>query len=493
LAWLQGLLLGTGVAVLFALPPIAAARRVPPIRVLRRSAEPLPPSRAANAATALVLVLGVFLLAWWQSKSPVNGALFTGGLMITAAVLAAAAYGVSKIAARPRQTAGLWLRQGLAALARPGSATLGAIVALGLGVVVVLAMHLVETGLLGELDRDLPDQAPTAFLIDIQPDQWGGVQELLEEHGAAHYDTAPVVMGRFASINGRPVSELVAEREANRRVTEEDDTWALRRELRITYLEELADDNELTGGELWSLPGPEISMEEEFAANLGVEVGSEVVFDIQGARMAMTVSSLRKVDWSSFGINFFIVVEPGVLEEAPQNRLAAARLDAASTQSLQNALAAAYPNVTVIQIREVLERVSAILERLSLGARVLGWLTVLVGLAILAGAVSAAAVRRGGEVALYKTLGMTRRQVLASFAVEYALVGLVAGVIGVSGAAVLAGAVLERGMQIEEGIHLASLPAALFLTVALSVIAGLAASTGALRKRPIEVLRGEVG
>ncbi|MEO1366196.1 MAG: FtsX-like permease family protein, partial [Acidobacteriota bacterium] len=173
--------------------------------------------------------------------------------------------------------------------------------------------------------------------------------------------------------------------------------------------------------------------------------------------------------------------------------LAAARIGKEDSQALQDALAAAYPNVTMIQIREVMERVSALLERLALGVRVLGWLTVLVGLAILAGAISAAAVRRGREVALYKTLGMTRKQVMGSFAVEYALVGLVAGLIGASGATVLAAVVLERGMQIENGLQVAAIPMALALTVALSVVAGLAASSEALRKRPIEVLRGEAG
>lgn len=494
LSWLQGLGLGTGVALLFALPPIAAARRVPPIRVLRRSAEPLPQSRPVLAATAAMLVGGVFMLAWWQSRSALDGALFTGGLLVSAALLAGAALLLARLAAKPRRKAGLWLRQGLAALARPGAGTLGGIVALGLGVLVVLAMHLVEQGLLGELERDLPDEAPTAFLVDIQTDQWAGVQDLLAEHGAAHYDTAPVIMGRFKSIDGRPVSEIVAEREAApRKATEDDDTWALRRELRMTYLDSFGDDTQITAGALWSEDGPEVSFEEEFASNLGVEIGSRIVFDIQGVEVPLKVTSLRRVDWSSFGINFFIVAEPGVLDEAPQSRLAAARLGKEEGQALQDALAAAYPNVTMIQIREVMERVSALLERLAVGVRVLGWLTVLVGLAILAGAVSAAAVRRGTEVALYKTLGMTRKQVVASFAVEYALVGLVAGAIGTAGASILAGVVLERGMQVESGLQLGALPVALLLTVGLSVLAGLAASTDALRKRPIEVLRAEAG
>ena len=147
----------------------------------------------------------------------------------------------------------------------------------------------------------------------------------------------------------------------------------------------------------------------------------------------------------------------------------------------------------MIQIREVLERVSAILGKLGLGVRTLGLLTVLAGLAILAGAVSAGAVKRGKEVALYKTLGMTRKQVVATFAVEYALIGTVAGFIGTVGGTVLALTVLRQGMEIDWTPGPLPLLLTLVGTVALSIGAGLVASAPALQRKPIEVLRGDVG
>ena len=234
-------------------------------------------------------------------------------------------------------------------------------------------------------------------------------------------------------------------------------------------------------------------MEEEFAGDLGVSLGSVITFDIQGVEVDVRVTSIRTVDWSTFGINFFLVVEPGVLDEAPQFRIAAATLSQPRVQEVQNELSRDFPNVTVIQIREVLERVSDILGKLGLGVRTLGLLTVLAGLAILAGAVSAGAVKRGKEVALYKTMGMTRRQVIATFAVEYALVGTVAGFIGTVGGTVLAISVLRQGMEIDWTPGALPLIATLVGTVALSVGAGLVASLPALQRKPIEVLRGDVG
>ena len=152
-------------------------------------------------------------------------------------------------------------------------------------------------------------------------------------------------------------------------------------------------------------------------------------------------------------------------------------------------LAAGYPNVTLLRIREVLEKVVGILEQLGNGIRFLGAFTVLAGIAILAGAVSAGAIRRGRQVALFKTLGMTRAQVVAVFAVEYALVGLVAGVLGTVGGVVMAWAVIRFGFQIEWAWRPGALIVALGATVVLSVAAGLAASARALAVRPLAVLR----
>jgi len=271
-----------------------------------------------------------------------------------------------------------------------------------------------------------------------------------------------------------------------------DRRWALTREQRLTYMADLPADNRVVAGRLWSDPAhPEVSVEEGFAHDLGVGLGSVLTFDVQGVPLNLTVTSIRTVDWGTFGINFFLVVEPGVLDAAPQQRLATVRLPAGATQAVQDRLAALYPNVTLVQIRQILEKIVAVLERIALAVRFLGGFTVLAGIAILAGAVSAAAARRGREVALLKTLGFTRAGVAAVFSVEYAAVGLVAGALGAIGGGVLAWAVLTRGMELEWSWFPLPFAVALAGMVVLSVAGGLAASTNALRRRPIEVLRQE--
>ncbi len=373
--------------------------------------------------------------------------------------------------------------------------------ALGLGTLVVLAMALVQRHLTDALAADVPADAPTAFLVDVQPDQWPGVRALLADQGGEGIDSVPVVMARLRAIDGRPVEERVRRRAAPEPTTRRDEgggerersrNWALTREQRLTYMRRLPADNRVVAGALWSDPDrPEVSLEEDYAHDLGVGLGSRLTFDVQGVPIELWVTSLRSVDWRTFGINFFLVVEPGVLEDAPQQRLATVRLPPGREQRVQDLLAARFPNVTVIRLRELLAKIVGILDRIGLAVSFLGGFTVLAGVAILAGAVSAAAARRGREVALRKTLGFTRAGVAAIFAVEHTAVGLAAGLVGAAGGGVLAWVVITRGMELEWHLHPGLFAVALGGTAALAAAAGVAASARALLRRPLEVLREE--
>jgi putative ABC transport system permease protein len=430
----------------------------------------------------------VLVTATVQSRSLERGAVFTAGVLVAAGLLALAGRAVAALARRaPRERLPLALRHGIAALGRPQAGTQGGILALGLGALVVLALFLVQDGLARELSTGMPEDAPTVFTIDVQPDQWPGVQEVFRAHDATHVDSTPVVVARLAAIDGRPVDEILRERsEGDGRGSR----WVLTREQRLTYRAELPDDNRIVAGGLWSDPGrAEVSLEEDYANDLDVTVGQTLTFDVQGVLIELLVSSLRTVEWKTFGINFFLIDEPGVLEEAPQFRIAAARVAPASEQPLQDELVARFPNVTLLRVREVLEKIVSVLDTIGLAVRILGGFTVVAGVVILAGAVSAGSVRREREVALLETLGMTRGQVVRMLATEYALSGLVAGAIGAVGGAALAWGVLEQWMELDFEPRAAPLLAAVAATVVLSVVAGIAASARALSVRPVAILR----
>lgn len=488
-ALLRGLGLGLGVALLFALPALLAVRRVPPARVLRRDAEPLPSSRPMRLLGGVLLLAGIGATAWVQSGLPLVAALFTAGLAASALVLALAARGLLWLVTRvPRERLPFALRHGLAALARPGAGTVSSILALGLGTLVVLHIALVQRDFSRQLSADLPENAPTAFLLDVQPDQWPGVSALLSAEGATRVQSVPVVTARLSAVDGTATSELASRQDEDARRQR----WALTREQRLTYLAQLPPDNRLVAGALWSDPSAsEVSLEEEFAGRIGARLGSVLDFDVQGVPLRLKVTSLRTVDWRTFGINFFLVVEPGVLEKAPQLRLAAARLPKESEGRIQDLLAREHPNVILIRTREVLERVAALAGRMGQAVRVLGAFSVLAGLVILGGSVSAAQARRAREVALLKVLGVTRAGAAAALGLEFALVGLVAGLVGTLGATLLSGAVLRAAFEVPFRPDAALLAAAPLAVALLASAAGLAVSARALRVRPLEVLRSE--
>jgi putative ABC transport system permease protein len=488
-AILRGVALGLSVALIFSLPALASLWRVPPALVLRAEAEPLPAPRALRCFGPPFLAVGIFLAAHAQGANLLQALVFAGGVLALAGLLALGARAAMSLGALARRLSGErlgpYLAHGLAALARPGAGTLGAIVALGLGVLVVLSMLLVQRGLASALTDALPAEAPSVFLVDVQPDQWAGVEAVLAESGARSVERVPVLMARLGAIDGIGVEELSGRRGGRSRCV-------LTREQRLTWRSELPADNVLVEGALWSDPAAaEVSIEEGFAEDLGVGLGSRLTFDVQGVQVDLLVTSIRTVDWASFAINFFLVVEPGVLDDAPHQVLASARIEPPEGElALQNRTAREFPNVTLLRVRPILEKLAALLARIALGVRALGAFAVVTGLVILAGAVAAAAQRRAREAALLKALGITRAGVARLFAVEYALVGLIAGTLGALGALALAHAFLSQVLELSSDPPLAALPLAALTSALLATLSGLAASARALRTRPLETLRG---
>jgi putative ABC transport system permease protein len=489
-AIIRGCLLGVGVALAFSLPVLTAVFAVSPSRVLRAEAEPLPIPRSVTILAGLALLGGITIAAWAQAREPRLAFGFAGSVTLMAALLWASARGLLWAVGRlPRARLPALVWHGAAALARPGAAAAGSVVALGMGSLVVLGITLIQSVLAREIVTALPPDAPSVFMLDVQPDQWPGVERVVHESGAANVQNVPVVMARLSAVDGRSVPDLVAERSANK--TERDRVnWVLTREQRVTTLRELPPSNTIIEGALWNDPNAfEMSVETDFARDMGAKLGSRLTFDVQGVPIDFVVTSIRTVDWRSFSVNFFLVAEPGALDDAPQFVLAAARVPASSEQRMQDEIAKLYPNITFLRVRQLLERAAAILAQVAIGVRVLGAFAAVTGLIILAGAVAATQLRRAREAALLKTLGVTRARVAAMFAIEYALAGAVAGAIAAVGAYCLALLFTRYVLTLASTPSIGLCLAGWAVTIALSIVAGLAASARALRASPLEVFR----
>lgn len=488
-ALLRGCALGVGVALAFSLPALTSVLRVPPSRVLRVEAEPLPASRGVRALAGAGLLAGLTLAAWAQTRELRLTLGFSLGVTLMAAALWASARGLLWSVGRlPRARLPALIWQGAAALARPGAAAAGTVVALGMGSLVVLGIALVQ-GVLGrEIASALPPNAPSVFMVDVQPDQWPGVERMMRAAGSEHVQNVPVVMARLSAVDGKPVAEIVAERGA--KSDRDRANWVLTREQRVTTLRALPESNRIVAGSLWSDPNAlEMSVEVDFARDMGAKLGSRLRFDVQGVPVDFVVTSLRTVEWRSFSVNFFLVAEPGALDDAPQFVLAAARVPAPAEQHMQDEIARAYPNVTLLRVRQLLERAAAILGQVALAVRLLGAFAAVTGLIILGGSVAATRLRRAREAALLKTLGLTRARIAAMFAIEYGLAGGVAGAIAAAGAYALAWAFTRGVLKLASAPSLGLSFAGWAITVALAIVAGLAASFRALTVSPLTVFR----
>jgi putative ABC transport system permease protein len=505
-AVLRGVALGVAMSTLFAWLPLLRVARIPALRVLRRGLEAperrLSRGRLAAAAAVLTALFGA---AWIESGSPRVAGVFVGGLAGTVGLL----WGIAALLVlglRRRQAGlGFALRHGIASLRRPGNQTVAAVVALGSGVALLVTLAVIEGAFAQEVRSARRADMPSLFLVDIQPRQADAVRQLLAEVGAQTRE-APLVTARLRTVDGEPVQSRPAARYTGDRERDADQ-WRRTREYRLSYSAELPEGNEIVAGEWWgadtralggagAMPGGDepapVSMEVEYAERLGVGLGSRLEFDVQGVRLPTVVTSLRRVRWETMTPNFFVMLPPGWLEAAPQQRIAAVRLPAEVDRgAVQGLVVSRFPNVTIIDISRLVEKVAAVLERVAFAVRFMALFCLAAGLAVLAGAIAGTAQERAREASLLKVLGADRRRVAGVLLVEFAALGGIAGLAGATAAAGLSWAVLDVVLELAWPWALGPWPfaAGAAIAVVLTAVGGLASAYRLLGRRPLELLR----
>ena len=446
--------------------------------------------------TAVGIAAGLAGLAIWQAGSWRIGLLFIGALAVAAVALWLAARLLAQAIRLGPGPRSLTIRHAMSNLYRPGSQAIGVMVSVGIGVMVIVAVSLLERSLIRQVGESRPTDAPTFFFIDIQPDQKDGVLRLIHEKSRGPFPEAtPLVRSRLHAINGQPIKveeESVQEGESQQ---DRRKNWYFTREYVLTFLDDLPKDNVVTKGTWWK-PGqpfemPLVSVEEEAARNLGLQLGSTIAFEIQGATVLAEVSSIRKVEWGNFSTNFYMILSPGSLEGSPFTYVATVRVPPEKEVLLQQAVVGAFPNVTAINIGDVLDSFTRILDRLSLAIRTIAVFCILAGMIVMAATLATTRYRRLYESAILKALGATRGLIAGSFAVEYALLGMVAGLIGIVLASALSWAVLYFILDLPWTLQPDVLATGFALTVLLTLAIGFLSTYRILGQRPLAVLRHE--
>ena len=490
-AVVQGAGIGLLVALLFAIVPLLDVRHVRP-SLLLRATEVVRPRRDAVwfGATAGLGVLLVGLAAW-QAGSWRVGAILAGGFAGVSLVLLGAGWLLVRAIRPLERSRSFAVRYASRRVGRPGSQVRPVLLAVGLGAFLVLGVRVLQDTLLRAFEVNMRPDTPDMFLIDVQPDQAEGVRAFLRA-GATAGDPIliPVLRARITAIRGRETTLETYEDVRGR-------GGGLGREYVVTYRPRLAGNERLVEGEFW--PGApataaQVSVEEGLARRQRLAIGDAIRFDILGRTIEATVTSVRAVDWADARAGgFMFVFRPGVLESAPGTFIAPVKgpADPALRARFQRDLTASFPNVSVIDVHEILAGVTRVLRNVTFAVTIVGSLVLSSGILILIGSISMTRFQRMYEVSVLKTLGATAGLVAGMLAAEYGLIGAAAGVIGSAGALALSWAVGRFVLDLPWEPAFGTLAAGVVAASVLVAAVGVTASLDVLRRKPLATLRAE--
>ncbi|MEC9368967.1 MAG: FtsX-like permease family protein [Pseudomonadota bacterium] len=423
LAALYGLL----TALLFVLWPLGRARDLPPALLFRQgvSAEASRPHRRYLAGSA-VCAAGIVLVAVATAQDRLLA--FLACLGIAAALLLFLGLGMAmrRLAARLPAARHAALSLARASLAGPAGLTRPVALSLGAGLTVLVAVSLVDRSLIAEFDTRLPIDAPDYFVLDVPRERIGEFREIVHDREPdARIDEAPMLRGRIVKVKDTPASEIKPPANI---------AWVLDGDRGLTYSDFLPEGSRLVAGEWWSKGHdgePLVSFEKEIADGLGLTIGDHVTINVLGRNLTARIANLRSVDWESLSINFVMVFSPNALNKAPHNFLATLTLPAEAgakreAQVIQE-VADRFPSSSAMRVRDALDTIRAISEKVMIAVRAAGALTLVMGALVLAGAMTAAHRRRVRDAVIFKTLGATRGRLVVAHLAEYGALALMTG------------------------------------------------------------------
>lgn len=482
-------LFGLLTALAFALWPLGRAHDIPVSALFRDAVSglrgwPRKPYFIAAAAVTILLAALSILLAYDKRIATI----FVGSAAVTFVMLYFIAMAIMWIAAKLPRAKMTALRLAVANIHRPGALTPSVVLSLGLGLAVLVIVVQIDGNLRRQFQQTLPDRSPAFFFVDIQNNDTERFDQFIrKEAPEATVDRVPMLRGRITAANGIKAEELKPTAQA---------AWALQSDRGVTYAADIPAGSRIVEGEWWpaDYSGPPLlSMEKRIADGLGLKVGDTLTVNILGRNITARIANLRVVDWQTLGINFVLVYSPNAFRGAPHTHIATLTF-AKDTTAQQDAvilrdMAAAFPAVTTVRVKDALEAVGSVVNNLVLGIRGASLITLIAAVLVLAGALAASHRNRVYDAIILKTLGATRGKLIAAYGLEYTLLGLATGLFGVAAGSVAAWLVVTRVMNLSfVWLPVPSLLAAL-TALAVTVVFGLAGTFTALGQKPASVLR----
>ena len=488
----MGILLGVLMSILFALYPLMKTLYVSPLQALR-----ITESEHSNSKKAGLMVLGgiflfILLFSYWLLENWKYSLFFVLGIIITFSLLAGVANlfmtGIKKYF--PSHW-GFISRQSLLNLFRPQNQTLILVLAIGIGTFLISTLYFTKDLLLAQASLEEQAESPNMILLDVQTEQQEAIASTINSSNLKVIENIPIVTMQVENLKGRSVREI---REDS---TSQVNGWILQHEFRTTYRDYLISSEELTQGE-WIETKPEegiipISVSNNFAEDAKVSIGDRIDFNVQGVLLNTVVRSIRTVDWSRMQLNFSVVFPTGVLEDAPQFRVLTTKVpDENASAELQQSLVEKFPNVTIIDLRQVLSLIEKILNKISWLINFMAFFSIFTGIIVLIGAVRTSKYQRIKESVLLRTLGAKSDQILKILALEYFYLGLLGALSGILlsliSSVLLGYFVFETTFYPSWIPFLVLLPGIILLVMAI----GLSNSFSVIKSPPLVVLRKEL-
>lgn len=482
----EAALYGVLTALVFTLWPLARVEEVRAATLFRDASGTTRglPRPLWIGVTALLLALLIVSAAslsglWILTFGAAGGLLAAFGVLVFAARMAR---GLSRRASKARMFRGksAW-RLALGAVGGPGGEAASVVLSLGLGLTVLAAVGQIDANLRGAIERDLPSVAPSFFMVDIQPAQMPEFEKLLNSNPAVEkIESAPMLRGIITRINGQPAEQVAG------------DHWVLRGDRGVTYSDRPPEGTNITHGTWWAegYDGPpQVSFATEEALELGLALGDEITVNILGRDITAEITSFREVDFSTAGIGFVLALNPGALAGAPHTFISTVYAQEKAEAAILREVSNAFPNVTVIRVKDAIERVSEVLAGIAAAITYGALATLVTGVVVLVGAAAAGVHARVYEAAVLKTLGASRSTILASFTLRSALLGAVAGLVAIAAGSLAGWGVMTFVMETDYVVEPISALLIVLGGIAATLLAGLAFVWRPLAVRPAQVLR----
>ena len=491
--------LGTGLltTLLFCVPPLLDVRGVRPVLVLRRLVEAGPDgirawiarwwARRLQLSISVVVILALGGIAWALSDSATVGKwfalVFACALLVLLTLAAVALKVLHLVLNRVRLHLPSSLRHGLANLYRPGNQSAAVMAALGTGVMLILAVYLMQGALLRDLRESASPKLPNIFLVDVATSEVAGVKDFFQHQPGVTQalDLMPVVRGRFVSLNGQPLAQIKEQHFPRHMLENAELSWA----------DAPPAGDKLTQGKWWAdANAAELAISEGVAKRLNLGVGSSVEMEVGGRVRALKVAAVFRADGEHLGGRVSFVLPSSQLKDEMATWYGGVHIDTRQVAPMERALFAAYPTISVVNIADVLDRIESVVNQITFVVRFLAGFSIFAGLMILASSIASARFRRMREAVVLKTLGATRMRIVRTFSVEFSMLGVLAGVVGVVFANILARVLLHR-LKVDFHFDWRATMFALVGTAVLATATGWIASHRILGLRPLEVLREE--